>query len=134
MRKARKERRAAGFWDGEGRAFEASKIADSFRAYEEEWEAALGWVRKAADGENGEAILALDVRLLKDDAREAVRLLTQAAKFHVPAAHPTLGQIYHLGRGNLPNNDKLAVKHYSMAAQLGDPNANAFRGRRRQQR
>ena len=123
VRKATKEKRAAGFVDGEGRVFEERKIADSFRTYEEEWEAALGWVRKAADGGNGEAVLALGVRLVEDDAREAVRLLTQAAKLHVPAAHLTLGQIYYSGRGNLQNDDKLAVKHYSMAAQLGDPNA-----------
>ena len=57
-----------------------------------------------------------------EDAQEAIRLLTQAAKTHGGACY-TLGVCHEEGRGVVVADDREAVRFYRKAQKLGHPKA-----------
>jgi TPR repeat protein len=129
VRRVRKARRKAGYSDQEAMAFEQQKqqeVREDFLSLRAE---VVMWFRKASDQGNDAAAVALANIILREDTSAAVALYERAAKgSHVPSAHFNLAQLYYAGLNGVAKDEKLALKHFSMAAHLGDASAQFFVG------
>jgi uncharacterized protein len=124
VRRVRKERKKAGFADHDAMAFEDHVQAQTRADYREKRAGAVAWLRKAVDQGSDPAAVALANVILHEDTPAAVRLYELAAsRSHLPSAHFNLAQVYHAGLVEVAAGEKLALKHYSMAAHLGDASA-----------
>jgi TPR repeat protein len=129
VRRVRKARKTAGFSDLEALAFEKHKEEQARLDYARRTRKATDLFREAANSGVHEANVALANEIVHDDVAAAVALYEKAVKAgHVPSAHFNLGQLYHDGFNTVPPDDKLALKHFSMAAQLGDASAQFYVG------
>lgn len=129
VRKVRRARRKAGFADHEGREFAEHEAEISQSEYNAEREGGLHWLRTASDQGCGEAAVALANATIHENADEALQLYERAASTsRVPSAHFNLGQLYRDGFGDLEKDEKKSLKHFSMAAYLGDADAQFYVG------
>lgn len=129
VRRVRKARRKAGYTDQEAMAFEKHKDLEARKDFLEKRAEARKWFEMAAELGNDAAAVALANMFLQEDTAAAVELYERAAKgSHVPSAHFNLAQIYYTGLNEVEKNEKLALKHFSMAAHLGDASAQFFVG------
>lgn len=129
VRAVRKERRKAGFSDAEAFEYERYKQGLAAKAQDARKERAMNLLRSAADHGLHQALVALGNTLVKENPKEAIALYQKAAKEgHDPNAHFNLGQMYFAGVGDVEPNEKLAQKHFLMAAQLGDASSQFFVG------
>jgi TPR repeat protein len=129
VRHVRKARRKAGFTDLDALAFENHKEEQVGLDHARCKARAVALFRKAADAGVQEASVALANEIVAEDPSAALALYENAAKHgHVPSAHFNLGQLYSTGLNGVPVDEKLALKHFSMAANLGDASAQFYVG------
>lgn len=131
VRKSRKDRRAAGFEDHEGREFEAHKAAQAAEGQAGMRAAAKDWLRAAETRGLAEAALLLGKCAADErDFAEAVRCFEAViAANKNPDAYHNLGLLLQEGAEGVEKDEKRAHKCFAMSAQLGDAAAQTVMGR-----
>lgn len=127
VRRVRKARKKYGFTDQEAREFEEFKQREKSKEASLKRERAISLIREASSSGLLEATIILGNTLMQNDASAALKLYEQAvSRSHVPSAHFNIAQIYRNGSNGVEMDQKLALKHYLMAAQLGDAAAQFY--------
>ncbi len=94
---------------------------------------AIYWLNQAADLNNSDALLTLaciymDGKIIPRDDQQAFKLIIRASKLCNPNAFLILYQIHLEGMGKIKPNPGKAYEYLTIAAELGDPEAQTLRG------